>query len=149
MGEAYLTLGLIQTVRGKFIEAGLAYRKGLELATESIDLFNYGLYWHDFFVGYFEKSIENLEKMRKKDPLHPFISAYYMSSLTDIDRAEGEYERGKAIFGGQWSIGDLQIIWARLRLKNKLSKNDIPEVEGYGRPFAILRDHLESPEDGR
>lgn len=48
LGKAYLSLGLSKLVRGDFVEAELAYRKGMELTTESIDPTEYGLaqrYW--------------------------------------------------------------------------------------------------------
>jgi adenylate cyclase len=105
LGKAYLTLGSIHTRRGEFIEAELAYRKGMDLTTESIDYVEYGLFIHYGLVGYIRKCNELFEEVLRNDPIRPFLRAAYIEGLGllgDMERAEEEYERGKAIFGDQW-----------------------------------------------
>jgi adenylate cyclase len=154
-GKAYLSLGSIHTARGSFIEAGLAYRKGLELTTESIDYFDYGLTEHYAVVGYLRKHHEIIEELRLNDPLQPLLRGVYILSLClmgDMGRVEEEYERGKAIFGDQWGTGDTFITVFRLGAKDVLYINDLPksirESMLADRIGAMVLEHLKSPEEG-
>jgi adenylate cyclase len=145
LGKAYLSLGSAYMMRGEFIEAEKVYRKGMELTTESIDFFEYGLSAHYFAVGYLRKSNILLEEARRKDPLKPFLRAVYMLSLgllSDMERVEEEYERGKSIFGDQW--GDEFLTWVRFGAKEDLTINDIPESM---RSRNLVK-YIESPEEG-
>ena len=151
MGVGYLTLGTAYMNRGEFIEAGLAYQKGMELTTESIDLFNYGLAWHYMVVGHIRKCNELLEEIMRKDPLNSTVRAwyiYFLGCLGDIHGAEKEYELGKAIFGDQWGLGDLYITMLRLYYKDVLSINEIPESPFADLIWNIGIEHIESPEEG-
>jgi adenylate cyclase len=151
LGIAHLSLGAVHMTRDEFIEAELAYRKGMELTTESMDYFDYGLTLHYSVVGYLRKCHELLEEMRRNDPLQAGIRAWYIYSrglLGDIQGAEEEYERGKAIFGDQWILGNLNIDMARLSAIDVLSFDEIPEVPIADPIYAIARGHIESPEAG-
>jgi adenylate cyclase len=151
LGKAYLALGWAHLGRDELIEAELAYRKGMDLTTESIDYFEYGLTLHYASLGYLRKCNEIVEELRRNDPLHSVLRSAYMYNvglLGDIQGAEKEYERGKAIFGDQWIIGDFYMAVTRLGAKDVLSINDIPEVPIYDPIWAIAREHIESPEKG-
>ena len=151
LAQAYFRLGTVYSSRGEFIEAELAYRKGMELTTESIDYTDYGLTVHYSTVGYLRKCNELFEEFRRNDPLDPEIRAGYMFSLGlhgDMEQAEEEYERGKSMFGDQWILGDLFITALRLGAKDVLSINEIPELPGASPIWAMAREHIESPEEG-
>jgi TolB-like protein len=150
LGKAYFTLGTIHVRRGKFIEAEKAFRKGIELTTESIDYVEYGLYIHYSFVGYIRKCNELIEEALRNDPTRPFLRAAHIEGLGilgELERAEEEYKYGKAIFGDQWLGGDLYMTMVRLGAKEVLSKDKIPEIL-VNPIWAIGREHLESPEEG-
>jgi len=156
LGKAYLTLGSIHIRRGEFIEAEKYFRKGMELTTESIDYVEYGLPMLYAFVGYIRKCNELFEEALRNDPIRPFLRAAYIEGLGilgDMERAEEEYERGKAIFGDQWFSGDLYITMVRLGAKDVLSIDKIPEVPYLAPPihgliWAMGREHVDSPEEG-
>jgi len=153
LSQAYLTLGSAHLARGEFIEAGLAFRKGMELRTESTltDDFEDNLIVYYSIVGYLRKCHELVEEDRRNDPLDPTTRAIYMFNLGllgDIQGAEKENEHGKAIFGDQWVLGDLIITLVRLGAKDVLSINEIPEIPEFGSIWAMGREHIESPEEG-
>jgi adenylate cyclase len=153
-GMAYYSLGDVYSARSKFIEAELAYQKGMELTNELMVAFRQGppalLIMRYCCPGYLKKCHEYIEEDRRNDPLNPTIRALYMlylGFLGDMERAEKEYEHGKVIFGDQWLVtGDYYITILRFGAKEDLSINEIPE---YPQPsWAIGREHLESPEEG-
>jgi tetratricopeptide (TPR) repeat protein len=151
LGKAYLSLGWAHLSRQELIEAELAYRKGMELTTESIDYFEYGLTYYYGLIGYLRKCKNLVEEIYRKDPLHPVLRSAYMYTLGllgDIQGAEKEYEHGKAIFGDQWSLGDYYISVLRLGTKDDLSISEICEVPMYNPIWAIGRENIESPEEG-
>ena len=151
LGKAYLTLGSAHMMMGKFIEAEVAYRKGIELTTESIDYFEYGLTWHYAVVGYLKKCNELLREMRQKDPLQPVLRTAYMfnlGNLGDIEQAEEEYKRGKAIFGDQQYLANARITMLRLGSQNDISIDKIPEVPMYDPIWIKFRKFVESPKEG-
>ena len=43
LGQAHLSLGAVNARKGHLVEAEWAYRKGMELTTEAVDFYNYGL----------------------------------------------------------------------------------------------------------
>jgi len=147
--DAYIQLGAAHSFRGEFIEAELAYRKAMDLTTESIGSLQSILHYTS--LGYLRKCDELLEEMRRNDPFAQIVRAAYMLNLGylgDMDRAEEEYERGKAIFEDQWIYGDIDITMLRLGAKDVLSINEIPEVPIFDPIWAIVREHIESPEEG-
>jgi adenylate cyclase len=148
LGEAYLSLGSSRLLRGEFMEAELAYRKGMELTTESINPWEYGICIHYNSVGYFKRAHEIIEAARRNDPLNKVGRAVYMSTLGligDVQGAEEEYERGKALFGDDWFWGDRWIIWLRLGAKDVVSRDEIPAVDLI---HDVAKKYLESPEEG-
>ena len=162
LGEAYFLLGSIHDSRDDYIEAEKAYRKGMELTTESKDYHEGGLAGHYATVGYLRKAVEFYEEMLRNDPLRPELRGFYVLHLAiigDVERAEKEYENGKAMFGDQWPFGDFFINILRIGAKNflymKETNNEMteatePERIAMGPRFSIwsiLREH-ESPEKG-
>jgi adenylate cyclase len=151
LGKAYLSLGSAYMNRCEFIEAELAYRKGMELTTESIDYFEYNLTAHYAVVGYLRKAIELYEEMRKNDPLRQDLRVLYTVNLAligDMQRAEEEHKRGKAIFGDNWSLSDSYLTFIRFGAKDYFSINDISESLRADPISTILKEHIESPEEG-
>lgn len=149
LGKGYLALGSAHMVRGEYIEAEKAYRKGMTLTNESIDYFHYGLTSHYTVVGYFKKSFELLSKIRQNDPLNLGARTGYLFSLAllgDNERTEKEYKLIKAIWGDDRRNG-LFIAISRLGAKNVISINDIPESLRIESIWKILIDHIESPEE--
>jgi TolB-like protein/class 3 adenylate cyclase len=147
--QAYNILGAAYTKSGEFIEAELAYRKAMELSPESI--YEGNCVMHYTSLGYLRKCDGILEEMRRNDPLQPLIRAAYILNLGylgDMERAEEEYERGKAIFGDQWIWGDFNITWLRLGAKDVVSRDDIPAIPRFDPMWSRIRELIESPEEG-
>jgi adenylate cyclase len=151
LGQAYFSLGKIHMIKGEFIKAKESYQKGMELSNRSMDVLESQLliYYYDI-VGYLRKCYELLEKRRRNDPLDASIRAEYMlisGYLGDIQGAEDEYERGKELFGDQWTIGNVGITLLRLSPKNVPSINEIPAIP-WGPIWNMGRNNLASPEKG-
>jgi adenylate cyclase len=151
LGQVHLNLGSIFRGKGEFAKAEKAYRKGLELTTASVDYVEYGLSWHYTSMGYLSKCYKLLEEIRRGDPLHQQLQAEYMllsGYLGYMNRAEEEYQRGKAIFGDQWDWGEGFITYFRLGVKDNVSINDIPELPIFDPIWSIARENIEKPERG-
>jgi adenylate cyclase len=145
--QGYAVLGAVQVSKREFIEGELAFRKAMELTTDPIS----GLSPHYAMVGYLRKFHELLEEARRNDPIDRTVRAWYMLSLGllgEMGRAEEEYERGKAIFGDQWMLGNLFINILRLGDKDVLSTNKTPIVPSFDSKWTKVFDNLESPEEG-
>jgi len=151
LGKGYFSLGFVYNRWGKLIEAGAAYRKGMELATESRDYWRYGVTAHYTTVGYIRKCYELLEEARSNDPLDLAIRGYYiyfLALVSDIQKAEEENKRCKAILGDEFTYGDYFISRVRLESNDVLSINEIPKDWESDRILAIARKNIESPENG-
>ena len=151
LGKAYLTLGSADMMVGKFIQAELAYRKGIELTTEPIDYFEYGLTCHNAVVGYLRKCNELLREMREKDPLQQVLRIAYffnLGTLGNMKQAEDEYKRGKAIFGDQRPLADIRMAILHLGEKDSISADKIPEITIYGPVWTKFREFMNAREDG-
>jgi TolB-like protein len=151
LGKAYLTLGSAHMMRGEFLKSEKAYRRGIELVTESIDYFEYGLTYQYAVVGYFKKCNEILKEALQKDPLKPLLRSSYLLNLGilgNMKQAEEEYKRGREIFTKtQWFIGDSRITLLRLgEQKDILSIRDIPEIPSS--LYTLLKRYIQSPEAG-
>jgi TolB-like protein len=109
LGQAYLSLGVLKMVKGKFIEAELAFQKGVGLTTETINYSDFGFDRHYSVVGNLKKYNEILDEDRRKDPLNQSTRMWYIFSLMllgDTRRVEEEIEGAKALFGNEWGLGD-------------------------------------------
>ena len=87
LADGYNSLGYIQTSRGEFNEAESSYNKGLQLANDTYKL----IYYHYFAVGYFDKSLEVLEKMVREDALNQELRGNYLSALGLLGPAVSEF----------------------------------------------------------
>jgi TolB-like protein len=128
LADGYYQLGWMKTSRGEFIEAELAYRKAIELTTESFPEYS-PFPLHYFAVGNFVKANELLKEYRQINPFDQNMRAFYifiLDILGDTQGAEEEYRHCKALFGDQWTIGDYNIMLVRLGAGNVLSRNGIP-----------------------
>jgi hypothetical protein len=148
LAEGYFSLGMSRLVRGEFVEAELAYRKGMELAYDPIYPFNYGLDMHSIAVGYFKRAYEIVEAARQIDPLKQDIRGRYILSFglrDDMQRAEDEYDNGGALFGDHWFWGDLFLTLTRLGTKDVVSRD---EIIFPGPIHDAAKEHVDSPEEG-
>jgi len=148
LAEAYTSLGIGRIARCELIEGGLAYQKALELTTKPLSSNEYSIATFYLSVGYIKRANELFEEMRQNDPLDKDARSNYFLSfgfLGDIHRAEKEYERGKALFGDQWSFGNLYITGLRLGEGNVVSRDAIVFSDPI---FNVAKRHLDSPEDG-
>jgi TolB-like protein/Tfp pilus assembly protein PilF len=146
LAEGYACLGWIKTTIGDYVEAGLSFRKAFELATQSLsgDVI-IGAVTHYLDVGYFKKAHEILEEARQNDPLHQSIRAFYIMTFENIQQAEKEYERGRALFGDQWFLGNMNISFIRLSSRDVLSRDEIVFSNSI---FDVAKEHLDSPKEG-
>jgi adenylate cyclase len=148
LAEGYFSLGLSRLVRGEFIEAELAYRKGMELAHDPIIPFDYAFDLHSIAVGYFKRANEIVEAAQQIDPLNQSVRGRYISTvalLGDTQRAEDEYDHGRALYGDHWYWGDFWLTLARLGTKDVVSRDEIT----FPSPIHdAAKEHLDSPKEG-
>ena len=108
----------------------------------------FGLAFHYFTTGNFERAHELITNLLQKDPLHTMLRAIYLYSLYligDTQRAEEEYNHGNTLFDDNWWVGDVIITKIRLGAKDVVSRDDIV----FSHPiFDVAKEHLESPEKG-
>ena len=142
-------------IKGYLIETRLAYNKAMELKPEPIYptgsgfTRGFGLPFHYFTTGYFEKAHELIMKLVQADPLNIVLRGIYLYSyylLGDTQRAEEEYDHGNILlFDDDWWLGDACITKIRLSSKDFVSRDDIV----FSHPiFDVAKEHLESPEKG-
>ena len=148
LADGYAALGWAKMSKRDWIEAGLAFRKALELQTESLSG-SEQIVIHYHAIGYLKKAHEHLEKTRQIDPLNQSIRAFYLLNfilLDDTQRAEEEYEREKALFGKQRSLlRDSYISYERLSHDHVVSRDEIV----YSTPiFDKAKEQLASPKEG-
>jgi adenylate cyclase len=148
LAEGYYSLGLSRFVRGDFIEAELAYRKGMELASAPINTTYFGLPVHSRAVGYFEKAQEFTKADLQIDPLSQVTRGGYIFNLGllgDTQRAEEEYDHGRALFSDHWSWGDYFLAILRLCTKDVVSRDEIVYSNLI---FDTAKEYLDSPNEG-
>ncbi len=148
LAEGYFALGLSRLVRGDFIEAELAYRKGMELAYDPINPFDYGFDLHSIAIGNFNRANEIVEAAEQIDPLNQSVRGRYISSfgfLGDTQRAEEEYDQGRALFGDDWFWGDFWLTLARLGSKGVVSRD---EITSQNTVHDAAKERLDSSKEG-
>jgi len=147
LGVAYIELGLVKTAKGNWIEAEFAYRKALELTTETLlTLSSIWIPIHYTAVGHYERSLELLEAARRNDPLNHRVSTWYffiLGLLGDMRRAEEEYEHSNASSPHQYASDFITRL--RLGTGNVVSRDEIV----YSTPtFNAAKEYLDSPKEG-
>jgi TolB-like protein/Tfp pilus assembly protein PilF len=146
---SYVSLGANNVIRGEFAEAGISYRKALELSTGPISVNNPEFYFYYLSLGYFEKAQELCELAQQNDPLNPVnrrMSIMNFGIIGDMRRAEEAYESTSSL-PHDLSYDKVVISMVRLGGNNSLTMDDLPEIPGY-KIWTISRKHLESPDDG-
>jgi TolB-like protein/Tfp pilus assembly protein PilF len=150
LSSSYIASGFIKMSKGDWIDAGLDFRKALELKTESLSGSEISIVIHYHGVGYFNRAHEILEEMIQHDPLEPNARAIYILNLGylgEIQRAEEEYERCKnmGLFDSHKSLGDASITIIRMGTVSALSSDKIV----YSDPILdVAKEHLNSPKEG-
>ena len=147
LGVAYIELGLVKTAKGNWIEAEFAYRKALELTTETLlTLSSIWIPIHYTAVGHYKRSLELLEAARRNDPLNHRVSTWYffiLGLLGDMRRAEEEYEHSNASSPHQYASDFITRL--RLGTGNVVSRDEIV----YSTPtFNAAKEYLDSPKEG-
>jgi hypothetical protein len=99
-------------------------------------------------AGYFEKAHTLLEKILENDPLnHEVRGFYYLSSafLSDPEKAEEEYNRGKVLLGDGWFWGNWFRTFLHLGSNFPISQD---EMLGSFLVYYEPVDYIHSPERG-
>jgi adenylate cyclase len=147
LASGYYSLGFIKLQRCAFVEAELAYRKALEMPTETLSGSAVFITIHYHAVGNFRRARELLDKILLNDPLNRGARAQYLFNLACLDNIQGSedmYKQSMALFGGQWSIGDTFITMIRLASSDVLPSDILRSTP----VFNMAKEHLDSPEVG-
>jgi adenylate cyclase len=147
LASGYVSLAFSKSVSRKFVEAGSIYRKAFEMSSYQSADPNRCSITHYLAVGYINKIKEILEEARKNDPFNKDIRGWYISILAYLDEiqlAEKEYERGKAMFLNDWPVGDIFIYQARIATGNLKSSDTTMSWETTN----VAKKHLDSPKEG-
>jgi adenylate cyclase len=144
--EGYFELGDYESARGNWIDAELNYRKALQLRPEGIS--QTGMADTYDMVGYFKKSREIIEKLRRNDPLNQIVRLTYVKTLgllRDTQGVENENERCKALFGDEWKAVSWGMTYHRLGTGEPLSRDEIE----YSTPvFDAAKQYLDLTKEG-
>jgi adenylate cyclase len=146
--QGYFALSRCEAMRGNWIDAELSFRKALELQTETLSFGGQIMAEMYDSVGYFKKSREILEEIRRNDPLYSSSRTFYIVTLGllgDTQGVENENERCKALFGDMWKFRSFGIAYHRLSTGDPVSSD---EIEYSGPIFNAVKEHLDSPKDG-
>jgi adenylate cyclase len=148
LASGYNIMGRYESARGNWIDAELNFRKALKLQPETftdIEFLRAGTYQA---VGYFKRSREILEEMRRNDPLNQGGRIYYIVTLGllgDMQGIENENERCKALFGDVWEARSYGLAYHRLGIGDYVSRDEIE----YSSPiFNAAREYLNSSKKG-
>ena len=148
LAAGYYALGDAHMSLGDWINAEMAYRKAIELTIGSVSEYKTQIAIHYILLGNFEKSYEILKERRRNDPMNKDVRANYIFVLGfrgDMQQAEEEYKRCKALFSEQWPNGDGTISFLRLSSGDIVFRDKIV----YSYPmWDTLKVYLESPEEG-
>ena len=145
--DGYICLG---TVKGNkdLIAAEQSIRKALELMGESFPEDAHFIVPHYLAVGNFEKALEIMGRLRRNDPVNPFLAWYYSAYvfLGDRQQSEEKYQsRNRLMTKGYSDWHDDSITMARLGSGDLLTANDIVSLE----PIHLTgKKYLDSPKDG-
>ena len=149
MVDGYWALGSIKESDGNWIEAELAYRKGMELITDSTDPeYVKPASFHDQ-VGHFEKANELYVIARQSDPLNVNVRSGYiqiLGILGDYKRFDEEYERANKLLKDEWAPINLMNMWlVGLGAYDSTSRDKMV----WSHPISdIGKKHLDSPKEG-
>ena len=146
LADGYYALGSIKASKGDWIEAELAYRKGMELTTESMysspAIFNIN-------VGHLKRANELYGVARQYDPLNQGVRGSYIRTfglLGDYRRFDEEYERANELFKDKWSPLMSMNTWlVGLGAYDSISRDKMV----WSHPISdIAKEHLNSPKEG-
>jgi len=146
LADGYYALGSIKASKGDWIEAELAYRKGMELTTESMysspAIFNINL-------GHLKRANELYGVARQYDPLNQGVRGSYIRTfglLGDYRRFDEEYERANELFKDKWSPLMSMNMWlVGLGAYDSISRDKMV----WSHPISdIAKEHLNSPKEG-
>jgi TolB-like protein len=141
----YSVLSQVKRLKGDFAGAESGFRKAIELTNESVE---YGVGIHYISLGYLEKANQLFEEARQSDPMDQAGRGWYLYSISlldDIQQAEEEYARGRALFGDEWIWGNLAITWLRLSTGEMVTPSQI--ICSDDPKCIAIKEHLGSPKD--
>ena len=149
LGEAYFNLGYVESVKGEWSNAELDYRKALELIVKPLSGDNHPIAVFYTAVGHFKRVLESLDEMRRNDPKHPDIGAWFNLTyglIGDRQRAEDGYKsRDRSMAKGYSNWHDIVITDVRLGSRDVLSRADILSTNKI---HIALKNFLNTPEKG-
>jgi len=148
LAAGYYALGFFETTIGNYAEAEMAYRKALELSNEMLWFNVPAIALQCTTAGYFEKAHTFLAKTLENDPLNDEVRGfYYLNSafLSDPEKAEEEYNRGRELIGNKWLWGNWFRTFIHLGSNLPISRD---EILGSFLDHYEPADHLYSSEEG-
>ena len=128
LAEAHFAIGIINSAKGKWIEAEQAFQKALELTTDPSSRQELQSADHYMVVGSFKKARQILEEQIKIDPVnirHHSNNIRISLIQGDMKQALEQNKAARALLGNVWE-GDRLIASLRLASGEKESKNDNP-----------------------
>jgi adenylate cyclase len=135
LAEAHFAVGIIDTAKGKWIEAEQAFQKAIELATDPSSRHEVQFPDHYMCVGRFKKAEHILEEQLKVDPVNIRHHASYIEVLLnngDRERAIEQNKKAKELLGDEW-IGEILFNLPKFALSKKEEEIDTSD------PFAALQ----------
>lgn len=150
LAEAHFAVGIINTAKGKWIEAELAFQKALELITDPSSRHEIQSADHYMILGRFKKAKQILEEQLKVDPVNPrHHSNNIQLSLIHSDE-EQALEHNKVAYGllgDGWE--DKKLISSRrlYYVENEDKKDDPPSnLKGFLGITDVFAEYLISEE---
>jgi len=147
--DGYWALGSIKISNADWIEAELAYRKGMELITESVDPEYVSPAYYNYQVGHLKRANELFVIARQSDPLNVNVRSgciQILGILGDYKRFDEEYERANKLLKDEWAPINLMNMWlAGLGAYDSTSRDKMV----WSHPISdIGKKHLNSPKEG-
>jgi len=144
----YLSLGICETMRGKWVDAELRFHTALQLETEMSHPAGTNMAITYMAVGHYKKGCDILEKYRRNDPLNIATRAIYvvvLSLLGNKQKIENENKLCKGLFGDLWKLRSYGMAYYLLNTGDTLSNDEIE----YSTPiFDKVKKCLDSPKEG-
>ena len=128
LAEGHFAVGIINTAKGKWIEAELAFQEALELSTDPLSRNELQYPYHYMCVGRIEKARQILETQIKTDPVNIRHHSNYIRTFLihgDMKRALEQNEVARGLLGDVWQ-GNGLIISLRLASGKSEDKKDDP-----------------------
>jgi len=144
----YLSLGICETMRGKWVDAELRFHTALQLQTEISHPAGTNMAVTYIAAGHCKKGCDILEKYRRNDPLNIATRAIYvvvLSLIGDKQKIKNENELCKGLFGDLWKLRSYGMAYYLLSTGDPVSRH---EIEYSSLIFDAAKEYLDSPREG-